>query len=351
MADDPGPGMQAAPGRSSGVGRRRRVWLLAASLVVLGAVIIAVGRQWHNLSAYDQSAFVNVGTAVALLAPFVLLERFLQRRISAVGAHAQAARTSAVAASETAQLALTRVDELSARVQGRLWELRREDRELRDRAATGESQSDFVALYERAAGNRSIDRLGLRLSAPDPLDWWIRVRAVERAPEGERQDFVELSFEDGRLETIGRMAIWSPGQPIEDVFVDLATGLQDAGVWPGDDAFDASAILDQVAAALDRVIDIRTGFYGDPKVRQIAEVVNESWVVTREGLDSLRTAGVWAEHYELVGDTHLAFQRLERQVKARGWDEAEFREAFEEAVRIHAAFAEASPGKGPFSKS
>jgi hypothetical protein len=179
---------------------------------------------------------------------------------------------------------------------------------------------------------------------------WLRVRVVHRAPEGESVALVELTFEDDHVDPIGETAVWSPNEPVEDVFVRLATSLQKGGKWPGDSAFDPSAILVSIADALDRIIDLRTGLGGNREVRQIASLVNDSWAVTREGLDSMLSSNVWAEHHELIGDrSYVAFQRLESQVKQRGWDDGQFREAFGEAEQVHGTFARTSPGSSPFS--
>jgi hypothetical protein len=324
------------------------VWLIGSLIFLFGVVLLIAGGEIHALSEYDRSLFAHFGTAFTLVGPLFVIERFMSRRIDVVARSAAAAMSSADVARDTAQMALTQVGDLSARVQARLDDLRAEDQELRDRAASGAQQSDLVALYDRAARNRSIDRLGLRIPAPNLLDLWLRVRAVHRAPEGTPVDLVELQFEDGRLDIVGDSVVWSPSEPVEDVFVRVAAGLQ-TGLWRGDSQYDPEAILSAIANALGQIIDLRAGPTGDPRTRQIASLVNDDWAVTREGLDSLRSADVYADHHELVGETSPAFQRLEREVKRRGWDEAEFRAAFAEAEHVHGAFKRQSPGQNPFS--
>jgi hypothetical protein len=327
------------------------VWLVGLGALAVGAAMVWIGGLLDELNDYDRSIFVHVGTAIALVGPLYVVERLLSRRIGMVGTRVDAVKSSADAARDSAETALTRVDELSSRVQRRLDELRASDRELRDRAATGNDQADLVALYDKAASNRSIDRLGLRIPAPNLFDLWLRVRVVHRAPEGVPVDLVELSLENDPLDTAGNSVVWSPNEPVEEPLVRLATGLQNTSVWQGDRAFDPDAILSMTAEALGRIIDIRTGPRGDPQVRQIASLVNESWAVTREGLDSLVSPAVWAEAHELVGErSYLAFQRLEHQVELRNWNNDEFREAFSEAERVHEAFAKRSPGKYPFMR-
>lgn len=152
------------------------------------------------------------------------------------------------------------------------------------------------------------------------------------------------------MDIVGEGVVWSPNEPVEDVLIRLATGLRNAGGWQGDKAFDANAILSAITRALGQIIDIRTGPRGDPQVRQIASLVNDSWAVTREGLDSLLSSAVWADADGLHSErSYLTFQSLENQVKTRKWDDDEFREAFDEAERVHTAFARRSPGHNAFS--
>jgi hypothetical protein len=325
------------------------IWLIGLLISLVGVGLLFAGGDIHLLSGYDRSLFAHFGTALTLVGPLFVIERFMSRRIDVVGRSADAARSSADAAHDTAQVALAQVGDLSARVQARLDDLKAEDQELRDRAASGAQQSDLVALYNRATRNRSIDRLGLRIPAPNLLDFWLRVRAVHPAPEGTPVDLVELQFEDGSLDIVGNAVVWSPGEPVDDVFVRLATGLHQTPLWPRDSQYDPEAILSAIADALGQVIDLRTGATGHPRPRPIASLVNDDWAVTREGLDSLRSADVYADHHELVGETSHVFERLEREVKSRGWDEAKFRAAFGEAERVHAAFKRQSPGQNPFS--
>jgi hypothetical protein len=305
---------------------------------VMGIALIIVGGILNGLSPYMEAVFVNVGTAMALFGPLLLIERQLDRRITDVGRQAERA-------GEQARVAVRQAGDLSERVQAGLREVREEDEVAKERAAKGEHQEDLVALYRRAASYGSIDRLGLRIAAPDPFEIWMRIRVISREEDGEPVDLVELSFEDQNLNPLGGTVLWSPGEPAEEVFLRLAKHLQQVGAWLGDDAYDPLAILSAFATALGRIIDIWSGPGGNPQVRPVAALLGSDWAVTRMGLDSLRTPDLWAEAYELIGDTHHAYLRMENQVKVRGWDALEFRAAFTEAERVHRAFAAKSPAR------
>jgi hypothetical protein len=312
----------------------RKVYAFGA--FVLGVGLMVAGGVISGLGDYSKAIFVNAGTAMALFGPLLLLERQLDRRITDVGRQADRA-------GERARIAERQVGDLAERVRAELEQDRARDRDLRERAGTGGSQADLVALYDRAAEYGSIDRAGLRLPAPGLFEIWMRIRVVHREEEGVPIGLLEFSVEDLNVRPIGETVLWSPGQPAEGVFVQLARNLQQAGAWQGDKAFNPLAMLGAFAEALGRIIDIWSGPGANPQLRPVSALLDSDWAVTRMGLDSLKTPDVFAEGYELVGDTHHAFMRMEHQVKTFGWDEMEFRMAFAEAERVHEAFARESP--------
>jgi len=317
------------------------VWLVGIGLLGLGAGVVYLGAHIDGLDDYEQSIFVNVGTAFALIGPLFLAERALSRRIQEAGHRARLAQRSAEAVRETVQATRDDVEELRTEFREGLARVRAEDTARRQRAAVG-SREDLIELYRRASQHFSIDRLGLRVPI-DSLGLALRVRAVERAPDGERLWLVELGFEDDNLVRVGGDVTWSPGEEASDVFLRLAEELQRGGRWPGDAGFDPVHLLAAITDGLGKVIQIRTGARGDRDVRQIIEVVNDDWAVTREGLDSLKASNMWAEHDELIGNSNDAFHRLKGQVTERGGRMTNFTTAFAAAEHIHAALDRVSP--------
>lgn len=325
---------------SAGVTRWRL--LVGGSVSAAGVGIICFGGLVDGLSDYLTSVCINVGTAVVLVGPLLVVERLLSSRINDARDRASAAEVSATAARETSAQTQQHVDDLTARVHRALGDLRAQDRRRHKRLLESQTQENLVTLYKRAARNNSIDRRGLRV-AVDLLEWWLLVRVVSCAPDGDPIDLVEFTFEDAGLRPVGNTVVWSPGEDVTDIFVRLATELQQRNAWPGDDAFQPGAIVEAIADALAHVIDIRTGRRGDAEVRSIIELVSEDWAVTREGLDSLITRQAWAEHHELLDDTSHAWNRLRAQSKTLGLDDFAFRQAFNVAEHIHQAFERQSP--------
>lgn len=309
------------------------VWLVAASLLTAGVVVVIAGACIDGLDSYEQSVFVNVGTALALAGPLFLAERALARRIRRVGATASAAQQAGEAAQAASEATSKELDALREEFLRGMNETRARDEDRAVRASAG-SLEDLIELYDRAARGRSIDRLGLRLTPPF-MAFSVRIRAVERATESERVRLVELDCEDDELNSIGNGVVWSPGESAAEVFVRLAENLTNVGRYPGDTAFDPTKLLDAIAGALRSVIAVRTGPQGDREVRQIIEIPNEFWAVTREGLDSLTSTAMWAEHDELIGNTNNAFHRLKAQWEALGLPLTDFTTAFGLAERIH----------------
>ncbi len=220
--------------------------------------------------------------------------------------------------------------------------MRAEHDDLVVQAASADRDA-LVELYERAAARSSIDRRGIRVGLEDQ-DYAIRVRVLDRAPRGESETLVELLAEDQDLRPIGRIVLWAAGEDPASVFLRFASELQQAGAWFGDRAFSAEEILAAISRDLRRVIDIRTGPLAQPGIRPIVEIVGD-WAITRQGLDSVRNDSLWAEHDELVGDTHHAFIRLENQVNVLKLDSFEFRKAFTIAEHVHAALDSEGPGR------
>jgi hypothetical protein len=316
------------------------VWLIGAVFLALGTVIVVAGGRLSGLSDYERSIFAHVGTAIALIGPLFIGGKLLEIRVREVGAEASAARQAASEAKETAALVRESVSTLDREVRDRLAEIRREDEQRADRAARGSFQ-DLVDLYEQAAARYWIDRLGVRV--PAGPDMWLRVRAVRRAPEGTTIPLIELTYEDPKLQPIAS-AVWSADEHPAQVFVRLAEGLKGAGRWPGDAAFSVDGLLTEITSVLLRIIESHTGPSGERRLRSVIELVGNDWAVTRQGLDSLDSANIYADHTELLREPDDVFQRIERRVEAEGLDAAAFRAAFSSAERIHAAL---KPDYGP----
>lgn len=311
------------------------VWFVAAGLLIAGVAIVFAGARIDGLDSYGQSVFVNVGTAFALAGPLFLAERALARRIRRVGETARAAERAGEAAQAASEATRKELDALREQFVGGMNEARAADSRRAERAAAG-SFDDLVALYERASRGRSIDRRGLRVTPPS-LGFSLRIRAVDRGTEGEGVRVIELDCEDDALTSVCEGVIWSPGETAAEVFVRLAENLTKVGRYPGDDTFDPTKLLDAIAVGLGSVIAIRTGPQGDRDVRQIIKLPNEYWAVTREGLDSLVSTVMWAEHDELIGNTNDAFHRLKSQWQLHSLPLTDFTTAFAVAERTHEA--------------
>lgn len=136
------------------------VWFVAAGLLIAGVAIVFAGACIDGLDSYEQSVFVNVGTAFALAGPLFLAERALARRIRRVGETAHAAERAGEAAQAASEATREELDALRGQFISGMDEARARDSRRAESAAAG-SFDDLVALYDRASRGRSIDRLGL----------------------------------------------------------------------------------------------------------------------------------------------------------------------------------------------
>lgn len=75
-------------GEKSGASAKAKLYALGAFL--LGVGLVVAGGVIDALNEYQQSICVNAGTAMALFAPLLLLERQLDRRITDVGRKTEA---------------------------------------------------------------------------------------------------------------------------------------------------------------------------------------------------------------------------------------------------------------------
>ncbi len=322
------------------------VYSVGALLIFGGAAVVYAGATIEGLDSYWQSVLVNVGTAIGLAGPLFLAERLFAIRIRKVGITAQQAERSAVAAEqasraaeETSRAALSDVEELRREFLAGLARTRELNNELANHAAAG-SFDALVDLYNQAARGRSIDRRGLRVRPPGWEQAVLKVRAISGYADGTPDPtpirVLEIATEDDELNP-GATVTWSPGESASEVFIRLAQGMMDARQYPGDDAVEPMNVLSTLSTQLRRIIDFRAGQDGESQVREIIEVVNGHWAVTRQGLDNLQDPSAFAEHHELADDSRFAWQRLKARWESLGGRPSEFAEAFGLAERIHQA--------------
>ncbi len=303
-----------------------RVLLASIALVVLGAALIAIGGFLTGLSEYERSIFAHIGTAILLVAPLLVAERSLRGRV-------RVASDRAAEAAQSAQFAQAAVDDIDRKVRDQATQFRTEEEERLKRAENGDFQA-LAELYAEARTRGWLDRLGLRVST-EVDDLWLRLRAVRPAPGGRETSSIELSLEGADLERIGAPVIWSEGEAADGPLGRLEGELRRTDRWPGDGRIEWSRLLQRVAETIGLVIGLHVGPGGNYPVRQVVEIPNSEWAVTREGLESLVDPDLAADHRELVFRKRGLLEELEADAAKMNLEMDPLRSAFDAAVRIH----------------
>jgi hypothetical protein len=317
---------------------------MGIALAIAGALIIVLGGGTFGVVALDgywEGVAANVGVGVGLIGPLFLFERAISGQLDRVDQSVAAAREESQAARREVERVAGATEaslaELSREVRGGLDRVRQQDSKLVEQVLDSVTQNSLVALFRRAQDLGAIDRLGVRFALAEDVPTWIRARAIERqVSETDRGWLVEFEAQHENGGPIGKAtAVWSPEEPAAEPLIRIGEALQAAGMYPGDEVFDAARLLTDLAELLRRAIELRTAPTGDQQIRPIAEIVNDDWAITQMGLDSLRF-DLSVESRELTRDPKPAWDRLESDTRLAGTEhQARLREAFDRAQAFH----------------
>lgn len=305
-------------------------------LVAAGAAIVIAGGLISGLSDYVRSIFATVGTAIALVGPLWVGERFLTIRVKEATDAAVAAGSTAGEALETARSLSVTVAGLEGEVRDRLAGIRDSEEQQRRDAVEGRQEA-IAEFYREAAERRWIAPRGLRV----PVGMGglsLRVRVLEGTTTADEPTTrsVELAFEDADLKQVGESVVWPPSEPPARMLERLARMLMDAGRHPGDQTFIRSELLAVASNAIAKVRDLHIGARGAIDVGPIVEFLGEDWAVTSGGLQLLR-ADLYLSATSLLYTADRAFQLTEADLLANGLDQDSFAPIFDQAKRTHHA--------------
>jgi hypothetical protein len=305
-------------------------------LVAVGVVIVVIGGLISGLSDYVQSIFATVGTAIALIGPLWVGERFLTIRVKEATDAAVAAGSTAGEALESARSLTITVADIEKEVRDRLAGIR-DDEEQQQRHAVEGRQEAMAEMYEQAAERRWIAGRGLRVPAGmGDLSLRLRMLTGAKADREPSARSVELTFEDTHLREVGEPVVWAPEEKPARMLERLAHKLMDAGRYPGDEVFSGSNLLTVAGNAIAKVRDLHVGSRGAIDVGPIVEFVGEDWAVTTDGLQLL-DADLYVNSTGLLYATDHAFQLAEATLLAQGLDRETFSRVFDQAKQTHEA--------------
>jgi hypothetical protein len=236
--------------------------LVLGSVTVVGVTLVAVGWVIQG-RAYVPGLMMQLGTSMMLLVPLALLGFVLENRMRQ--AEQQIRATAA------------QLDALTAVTRQQLSEHQRKREELLDAAERDPTQSMLRLLLGEAAEIGAIVSVGPRVPLPgSALRLRFRPDGTDVVAQVEEPDGTVLGF-----------VPWHTKESADAFAKRLAGDLRALGRYPGDGAFDPSAMLQQLLKVLRLGIDARSGERGHD-LGPLIEVPNEHWAISSEGLFSLQ---------------------------------------------------------------
>lgn len=234
------------------------------------------------MAGYAGSVMLEIGAALFLAIPLVLLEDILESVNRRQQETVRSIRSDLHEVTREVQEARTQIDELGRATTERISAERDADAAASADARAHPTEANVWRLLSRGHGLRATDPRGIRVQLPGS-DLRMRFAAEPASGEDEGSGSVATSVEQADGERVAGPVAWRLDQPGEQVLPRLASELQTAGRYPGDDSFDAAAIFSALIDALDRLIALRTGRVQGARLPAVIEVLGV-WVLTVDGL-------------------------------------------------------------------
>jgi hypothetical protein len=258
-----------------GVGTRRLV--IVSGLGVAGALLVTAGGVLTHASDYLRSTLLEIGAALFLAVPLILLERLMEHRISGVQTEVKSEIKSVA---EDLSATKTKIDQLGRDTISRIAAARASDAELLDRLRSDASEKNVWSALHRAQEFATLDHEGLRVRIPNAS---LRMRFNATPGDAMTAGPVEISVEDRDGRLVSGYESWSADESAEDALAQLARDLQRHNEYPGDDRFDATDIFQRLADALGTIIGMASnGRRGGPLGRVVE--IDGPWALTCHGL-------------------------------------------------------------------
>jgi len=151
---------------------------------------------------------------------------------------------------------------------------------------------------------------------------------VEEDAAGQPRRIVGIDLESVAGETLVRFP-WRQGESPAELFARIGDELKRRSIYPGDDSFDSSRIMETLVNVVRTAMDVRErGIVESP----VVEVINHQWALTDEALECL-------ELFYSIGEGQMFSDQVEWETHMHQKTRID-REAFDEAYRVARAFFE-----------
>jgi hypothetical protein len=273
---------------------------------------------------------LEIGAALFLAVPLILLERMLSGRIEGVRTNVQDQIKGVAADVHRAQ---TKIDQLGDETRSRIAAARESDTELLNRLRADASERNVWSALHRAQEFSALDNAGVRVRIPRAS---LRMRFNASPGDAVTAGPVEISVEDRDGRQITGFESWSADESAAEALVALAEDLWRKGAYPNDERFDATDIFDSLASALGTVLHVRTrGRNGGP-LGPLVEL-DGPWALTQYGLEHVDDATRRVHTRQLLEDREGARATL---LAADEEDDESVDAVIETAIQYHKGVAQ-----------
>jgi hypothetical protein len=247
--------------------------LIVTGLLAGGALMITLGATL-DLRDYYSSTLLELGAALFLAVPLILLERVLRERIEErIGG----VETEVQHVAETVSRTQSTIDEISEETRTRIAAARASDVELLKKLRDSPSEENVWNALHRVEEFSALDPDGVRVHVP-ASDLRMRFRADPAGP-------VRISVEERDGTTVSGCGIWVADEPAGEALAELAESLQLSGEYSPDVLVDA-AMFERLAATLEGVLRTRIdGRHGTLHDRLVE--LDGPWALTLYGVEHL----------------------------------------------------------------
>jgi hypothetical protein len=279
--------------------RTPRTWILVGAITVIGPAVIAIGAVLSE-SSNASSVLANLGTAMFLAIPLLLVERVLEQRLTEAREETDRTLGNLDGRIGRVQQSVADVSEQLAQVTQRTARLIDERRaaEEADRLAPARAIADepsFAAVMnalkaaERAKAiarwtNRGGSWVALSMSFRDrgyAVEISLRDRSFRLPPEFPEQLIVTVSLRDSSLRPVS--TLWKPEMAVEECFVEIDRALR-RELGSAAPEVPPYLVLPRLAGAVGLALRKRTAA-GATNSWALIGVVTDTWLVSTTGLE------------------------------------------------------------------
>ena len=298
--------------------------------MLVGLLIVLLASRYQSRDEFFAAALIEIGAAVLLLGPLLLIERHLETSVREVKTEVAEARADLV--DTNARLdALTPTEKLSEDVAARIAQSRQADLALFNSVADLEPTWQTVRDAVRTATQLGVvSRKAPRVALFDTrfMVRFVPTARIEHTTDlndirGESWLSLQLESQGGDVEERFK---WSGERSAADVGEEIGQWLIAKGEWAGDIAYQPGKMFDDLRTMLVVAHAQVTGAGGLTKgLAPVIQLCGSQWWITDRGVQSAETT------YDLPVD-RLDEPDWDSHVTAKGWvDVGDFRQALDTA--------------------